>query len=87
MLEGSDSDNGPWEYTVLDGPSKRVLASGKVDSTLDVNHLRHYRSLMRPAAQILISVESLSQNFRDSMLQRSRNAQGQTQKLDCHDEN
>ncbi|MBN8601564.1 MAG: cytochrome P460 family protein [Planctomycetes bacterium] len=34
MSEGYDSDNGDWEYTVLDGPSKRVLASGKIDSCI-----------------------------------------------------
>lgn len=34
MAEGFDTDHGDWEYSILDGPSKRVLASGKIDSCI-----------------------------------------------------
>jgi len=35
MSQGYDSEHGDWEYSVVDGPSKRVLASGKIDSCIN----------------------------------------------------
>lgn len=34
MAAGFDAEYGDWEYAVLDGPSKRLLASGKIDSCI-----------------------------------------------------
>lgn len=34
MSRGYDSEHGDWEYSVLDGPSGRILASGKIDSCI-----------------------------------------------------
>ncbi|MFM8891506.1 MAG: cytochrome P460 family protein [Planctomycetia bacterium] len=35
MDEGYDRGHGDWEYAVLDGPSSRVLARGRIDSCID----------------------------------------------------
>ena len=35
MEEGYDAKHGDWEYAVLDGPSKRVLARGRIDSCIE----------------------------------------------------
>lgn len=34
MAAGFDAQNGDWEYAVLDGPTKRVLARGKIESCI-----------------------------------------------------
>lgn len=34
MEKDYDADHGDWEYSILDGPSKRVLARGKLDSCI-----------------------------------------------------
>jgi hypothetical protein len=34
MEKGFDAKHGDWEYSVLDGPNKRVLARGKIDSCI-----------------------------------------------------
>ena len=40
MEEGYDAKHGDWEYAVLDGPSKRVLARGRIDSCIEC-HQQH----------------------------------------------
>ena len=35
MEKGYDDMHGDWEYAVLDGPSRRVLARGRIDSCID----------------------------------------------------
>jgi hypothetical protein len=35
MEEGYDAAHGDWEYAVLDGPSERVLARGRIDSCIE----------------------------------------------------
>lgn len=40
MEDGYDTKHGDWEYAVLDGPSKRVLARGRIDSCIEC-HQQH----------------------------------------------
>lgn len=40
MEPGYDADHGDWEYAVVDGPSKRVMARGRIDSCIECH--RHY---------------------------------------------
>ncbi len=35
MAEGYDPENGNWEYSFIDGASKRVFASGKIASCVE----------------------------------------------------
>ena len=42
MQDGYDSMHGDWEYAVLDGPSNRVVARGRIDSCITCH--REYAS-------------------------------------------
>ena len=35
MEKGYDAEHGDWEYAVLDGPNKRVLSRGRIDSCIE----------------------------------------------------
>jgi hypothetical protein len=40
MEAGYDAKHGDWEYSVLDGPSQRILARGRIDSCIEC-HEQH----------------------------------------------
>ena len=42
MVKGYDAEHGDWEYAVLDGPNKRVLSRGRIDSCIECH--RQYES-------------------------------------------
>jgi len=42
MEKGYDAEHGDWEYAVLDGPNKRVLSWGRIDSCIECH--RQYAS-------------------------------------------